>query len=224
MESLQIKAIKTTFSGLNNDEKISLIRDLMKEARIHSIIYNDRPVNIAGHILNPPVNQHKHNFKIWLQPFLSSSLIVVTEEYIDKCFEIYEILHRYSAAGECCGSCCDNNDWFLSSQSDSIFRDLNEREKVFTVDIFAEAKTGLVQIFRTYGDIGCNINLEVLFVLAYNNIDHAYIVLMIFGYLKSSDFFVYEELFYTLFPKVNSLDETVLANKDKLTEIFQFDF
>lgn len=222
MESLQIKAIKTTFSGLNNDEKISLIRDLMKEAKIHSIIYNDRPVNIEGHILNPPVDQHKHNFKIWLQPFLSSFLIVVTEEYIDKCFEIYEILHRYSA-GDAHGSRDDIGDWFLTAQQgdDSIRK---QREKVFTVDIFARAKTGLVQIFRTYGDIGCNIALEDLFVLAYNNIDNAYIVLMIFGYLRSSDFFVYEHLFYTLFPKVNSLDETVLANKDKLTEIFQFNF
>jgi len=242
---LQIDTIKRVFSALEEDEKVVLIRDLMKEAKIDSVIHNNRPTCFSGLYLPAPPT-YRDNFIKFISPFLCSFLIVVEDQYIDQCFEIYKILQERSVGSQY-ESQCEMGDQFLYTEIENLnninwlsidqtefFKNEASKNQIFTERIFNNADIELVQIicFR-FDNIQINIKLTDLFVLLSNNYDHAYIVLMLFGYLsnkeekqkeKEETYNKYENMLLKLFPEHSTIEEIITNQKVKLSNIFDIKF
>lgn len=221
--SLQIRTIKTVFSGLNNDEQSILIEDLMKIAKIDSVINVNHPTIFAGIEVPAPIETpeekelrvHKKNFTKWMMPFFCKFLKIVDDDYLNQCFEIYLLLEKRSVGGRYIGTeearhchiyaCSDNyegdhrEEHFMSSEDKkSMFRG-----NMIDEDIFTDVDPELLEVIRICSNrYIARITFTELTVVLANDPEKAKLILHILGYLAAE----YEQIFLQTFSEIRSVE------------------
>lgn len=236
VESLKVLGIKNAFEHLTYLEQVLLLKDLMKTTKLNSIIYPERPM-----FEDPSDPDYRDSFILYCMAFWSVHIIVITEEYVDNCFDIWKLLEKESV-GDVCGYTCDPGDWFLSSEDlcctdgcNTVIESDDERKRIFTETIFSETHIELVQLVHrfpltstaengkiTYAQF--NLKLTDLFRLVHSNPEHAHIALTLLGYFKT-DHIRREKclvMFMKMFPEFHTLEEIIRdeKNNEKLFELF----
>lgn len=222
--SLQTIAIKTVFNGLDNDQQIDLIRDLMDSAKIDSIVHNNRPVSISGIYMNVEPD-YRSNFIQYISPFLCSFLIVIEQKYIDQCFEIYKILEECSIGSRLYSNIIDGDRYLyakdVNKEGGELFISAEEKHNIFTYGNFNQTDIELLELLCfIYDGVWISTDLTDLFVLLSNDENHAYIVLMLFGYLKDDIDIKYRTMLLEMFPDCKTVEEIVKTHKEKLSTEF----
>lgn len=100
-DPLEWLAVKALFVGYDHDKQVSMIRDLMHVARIDSIIRNNHPARIADTEIAAPrdetpeqlaIREYRNDFDEWIYQFLNGFLIVIEKDYLDACFELFQLI------------------------------------------------------------------------------------------------------------------------------------
>jgi hypothetical protein len=229
-------SIKRAFNTFTYDEKVALIRDLMVEAEIDSIVHNNRTTIDVSERYSASHLNYRDNFVTYVTPFLCRFLNVIEEKYIDQCFEVYKILQARSIGSKYeSGSQNDRADQSLYAQLldgpdnifiKTVFKNEAEKNRIFTSRIFNNTDINRIELICfTYCDIArINMLLTDLFVLLHNNYDHAYIVLMLFGFLDEEATDKYTTMLLSLFPTNTSVKDIIINQMEKLTAMFSLDF
>lgn len=231
-KGLQIATIKTVFSSLNNDEQAILIEDLMKMAKIDSMINVNDPTIFAGIEIPAPIETteekelrlYRKNFTKWLMPFFCKFLKIIDSEYLQQCFEIYLLLEEKSLSSQRIGL-EESRDCFLTAclaynGSRYNFHSDEEKRKMFRgsdnqiVDqIFGEVDPELMNIFRILSeDYTVSTTFTDLIVLLHNDCKRAKLLLYILGYLpeQASE---EKESFLLMFPEIESIKEMASSSE-----------
>jgi hypothetical protein len=99
--NLQESTIKSIFSDFDHDDQVNLICELMKIARVDSVIQQDRIIKVAGAEVGAAKDEteeakryrhYRQEFDGWLYDFLPRFIIVVEKDYLDRCFKFFELV------------------------------------------------------------------------------------------------------------------------------------
>lgn len=221
-ESLQIRAIKTAFGSLTDVEQRNLMHDLLELGRFEYV----RTQSMAS------FNDYRHDFVNFFLSYWIKTYVVVSAEFVDQCFEIWNLLEQESIGDEI-GTRCEVGDWFLSTvdldPTDGQtykFESEVSRHSVFREEIFKKALVHEVQLVThlQFGEriFQANLRLIDLFDLVFVNPEDAYATLALFDYFKSDKVKHdrYMLRFMEAFPERKTLEEILDKEKLKLSTKF----
>lgn len=190
---LKIDAIKTVFAGLEHEDQVSLILDLMGFAKIDSITRNDRPVHINMVEINSPKGEtsegrdkrlYRNEFDAWLYDTCLRDLIVVEKSYLDECFALYTMIFETTY----CGMMKEGQKltvWSNDQRLD-LSKDKSQIKAVFRYGMFEKEADDVEMITYAFGR-QLHISLNSLFFNLDNHGKDVRIIMYIFGYDQSQE-------------------------------------
>jgi hypothetical protein len=188
-QNLQTSAIKSIFINLDHEQQIDLLYELMKLGNVDSIIQTTtRPrIRVDGVDGDPNVYNHptyKELFIYWIYKFLPIHFTVIENNYLDRCFRVFEVIT--STRTRPCK--CRSKDGYCSSTDINAsdlkpFTDEDMRIKGL-LDLMGEETPDAIHICATFKDQNpdtlhrLDMNLYDLFILIYHQSDDEINVLL----------------------------------------------
>ena len=216
--NLQISGIKTVFSGLSNEEQTSLLCDLMKISKIDSLIgVNRRTITCNEIEINPPKNetederkyrQYEERFYDFVMPFLSKTLLIISEEEMKSSFALWERLKKKSV-GVDRDSQAIIGDKFLCAitQGNDLYANNQQKRSDFEFGILSSDIIKLELILIT-ADFDSEYKIFIYFtdllMLCLNQDDMFIIMLLLLGYLEEDEKEEAISKFSSRFPEATS--------------------
>jgi len=178
--NLQIEAVKSIFSGLDEYKQYDLLTDLMRISKIDSIVRIDSITKLNG----VPLGNHneeklwREKFEEFIMPFLVKFLRIIDKEYMNNCFEVFKILAKKSIGSKYYSqdTTGDKNLYAYCKREypdyDLFYNDI-EKQMCFMNDIFINADIELIDIGFYIDEISLYINFTDFLVLLCNDVEKA---------------------------------------------------
>lgn len=94
---LKMLSLKAVYATLSKAEQISLLQDLMKLSDVATLIVTDaEPQADKG---KRTAEQVKFDFETWITANVSNRCRIIERAYLDRCYEIYQVIKRCRAGG-----------------------------------------------------------------------------------------------------------------------------
>jgi hypothetical protein len=213
MESLKVASLKNIFETLDTETQTKLICDLMKTAKIDSIIGVDRSTD-DDYKFADGIN--KQLFFKYIMPFLTDKFTIVECQFIEKCYKLYQRLEKLTIG--CNENACEAGDLYLYAISDNTYDNFKyslDKELMFRKIIFDDIHLKFFHLAVSYENYEMCIKFQDLMVLMHDNEKMFQIILLIFGYLKDDEKDDAMKYFYEIFPDAKSFtnfNDSTLAN------------
>lgn len=195
-EALQEKSIKAIFNSFDYGRQVTLIEDLMRLAKVDSIIRIDQPSYVCGTEVNTPKNEtetakknrlYRQSFDAWLYPALIKWSIVVKKSFVDECFELFQFI-RVKAKGSAYARGATGFCIYDNTNSGSLFADEAERDD-YCCDILANESIENIAIhaMKRDGNRSCNWTMKFskLFIIHCN--EDVKPILLCFGFFDDDE-------------------------------------
>lgn len=197
-EQLEIVAMKAIFATYDHQKQVDIIRDFMDVARVDSIIRNNHPVMICGVDMTAPkdetpeqleIRTYRNDFDAWVYQFLHGFCVVVEKDYLDNCFELFQMIVRLSRGCSAHLELSYDENYIGFYACDQLgygesFDDENHRHRYCRMSIFTDKIEECV-IFSTVGSSTSylwKMAFDDLFLNFENRGEDVYIVLFLLGF------------------------------------------
>lgn len=198
--------IKNLFAEFDETEQLKLLRELMRVARIDSIIQNKKLLQDAdNHELGIPQNEtpdqkeereYRRRFINGIYLFLPSFLTVIKDDYIDACFELYKLIVKGSKGIDCISSTGNEEGddisgiyaYDITDTGDDFMDEYTQRVQCTKAMIVGDMQNRV--IFSKAGNPKSYlfmISFKDLFVNLYNKGHDVYIILFLLGFFEHND-------------------------------------